>query len=96
MAVKLVRPINYRSAANITALDFQNIMQGLKVRKNFAVAVSGGPDSLALALLSEQYAKENGLKFTAISVDHFLRPDSKREIEWVGKLMRRKKIKFTC
>jgi len=96
MAVKLVKPINYRSAANITALDFQNIMQDLKVCKNFAVAVSGGPDSLALALLSEQYAKENGLKFTAISVDHLLRPDSKREIEWVGKLMRRKKIKFAC
>ncbi len=53
MAVKLAKPINYRSAANITALDFQNIMQDLKVRKNFAVAVSGGPDSLALVLLSE-------------------------------------------
>ena len=58
MAVKLARPINYRSAASITALDFQNIMQDLKVRKDFAVAISGDPDSLALALLSEQYAKD--------------------------------------
>ena len=96
MAVKLARPINYRSAANITALDFQNIMQDLKVRKDFAVAVSGGPDSLALVLLSEQYAKENGLKLTALSVDHSLRPDSKGEIKWVEKLMRRKKTKFAC
>ena len=96
MAVKLAKPINYRSAANITALDFQNIMQDLKVRKDFAVAVSGGPDSLALVLLSEQYAKENGLKLTVLSVDHSLRPDSKDEIKWVEKLMRRKKTKFAC
>ena len=96
MAVKLARPINYRSAANITALDFQNIMQSLNVRKDFAVAISGGPDSLALALLSEQYAKEHDLKFIAISVDHSLRPDSKGEIKWVEKLMRIKKIKFAC
>ena len=96
MAVKLARPINYRLAANITALDFHNIMQNLKVRKDFAAAISGGPDSLALALLSEQYAKENSLKFTAISVDHSLRPDSKNEIKWVEKLMSRKKIKFVC
>ncbi len=39
MAVKLARPINYSSVANITALDFQNIMQDLKVCKDFAVAM---------------------------------------------------------
>tara|TARA_Y100000741_G_scaffold31781_2_gene22538 strand:+ start:286 stop:1299 length:1014 start_codon:yes stop_codon:yes gene_type:complete len=71
-------------------------MQDLKVRKDFAVAVSGGPDSLALVLLSENYAKENGLKLTALSVDHSLRPDSKDEIKWIKKLMRRNKIKFSC
>ena len=96
MAVKLVRPINYRSAANISALDFQNIMQDLKVHKDFAVAISGGPDSLALVLLSEQYAKDNELRLTALSVDHSLRPNSKGEIKWVEKLMRRNKIKFAC
>ena len=95
MAVKLARPINYRSAANITALDFQNIMQNLKVCKDFAVAVSGGPDSLALVLLSEQFAKDNDLKLTVLSVDHSLRSDSKNEIKWVENLMRKNKIKFT-
>ncbi len=94
MAVKLAKPINYRSAANITALDFQNIMQKLKVKKDFAVAISGGPDSLALVLLSDQYAKENKLKLTAISVDHSLRNDSENEIKWIKKLMKTKKIKF--
>ena len=63
MAVKLVRPINYRSAANITALDFQNIMLGLKVRKNFAVAVSGGPDSLALAFYQKFFQKNLIINF---------------------------------
>ena len=70
MAVKLVRPINYRSAANITALDFQNIMLGLKVRKNFAVAVSGGPDSMALVFLSKLYAIKNGLNPKFYIVNH--------------------------
>ena len=94
MAVKLVKPINYRSAANITALDFHNIMRNLKICKDFAVAISGGPDSLALVLLSDQYAKENRLKLTAISVDHSLRSDSKNEIKWIERLMRKYKIKF--
>tara|TARA_B100000401_G_scaffold436209_1_gene379256 strand:- start:918 stop:2006 length:1089 start_codon:yes stop_codon:yes gene_type:complete len=94
MAVKLVKPINYRSTANITALDFQNIMRNLKICKDFAVAISGGPDSLALVLLSDQYAKDNRLKFTAISIDHSLRSDSKNEIKWIERLMRKYKIKF--
>ena len=66
MAVKLAKPINYRSVANITALDFQDIMENLNVCKDFAVAISGGPDSLALALLAVQYSKANNFKFTAI------------------------------
>jgi len=94
MAVKLARPINYKSVANINAHDFANTMQDLKVNKKFAVALSGGPDSLALTLLSEQYAKEFGLKFITIGVDHSLRPEAKNEIKWVEKLMKRKKIKF--
>ena len=93
MAVKLVKPINYGSAGNITALDFQNIMRNLKICKDFAVAISGGPDSLALVLLSDQYAKDNRLKFTAISVDHSLRSDSENEIKWLERLMRKYEIK---
>ena len=54
MGVKLAKPINYRSVANIVASDFENIMNSLKVHKNFAVAVSGGPDSLALVFFQKK------------------------------------------
>ena len=94
MGVKLAKPINYRSVANIVASDFENIMDSLKVHKNFAVAVSGGPDSLALVFLSKKYAEENSLKLTAISIDHSLRSNSRYEIKWIEKLMKKNKIRF--
>jgi len=42
-----------------------------------SLAVSGGPDSMALLLLSH----EAGLNITAIHVDHQLRPDSARDAD---------------
>jgi tRNA(Ile)-lysidine synthase len=95
MGVKLVKPIKHRSVASISASEFQNILWTLKVRKNFAVAVSGGPDSLALLLLSKQYAETNNIKLTAISIDHSLRIDSGAEIQWIKKLTNRHKIRFS-
>lgn len=41
-----------------------------------AVAVSGGPDSLALALLAEEWVRRRGGAIRALSVDHRLRPES--------------------
>lgn len=43
------------------------------------VATSGGPDSMALALLANHWAKEQGGKAIAITVDHQLREDSYEE-----------------
>lgn len=47
------------------------------------VALSGGSDSMALALM----AAEAGLKFTAVTVDHGLRPESAAETAQVGEWM---------
>jgi tRNA(Ile)-lysidine synthase len=53
-----------------------------------AVAVSGGPDSLALAhLLSLWSAQTKGPKITALIVDHALRPGSAAEAKAVKKLL---------
>lgn len=49
----------------------------------FAVAVSGGADSLALALLAKRYADNHGLHMTALTVDHGLRSNSAQEAQWV-------------
>jgi tRNA(Ile)-lysidine synthase len=50
------------------------------------VAVSGGPDSLALLLLA---AEARPLKVEAATVDHALRPESRAEAETVGEVCER-------
>jgi tRNA(Ile)-lysidine synthase len=45
-----------------------------------AVAVSGGPDSLALTILADRWARQRGGEICALMVDHGLRPESGAEI----------------
>lgn len=45
-----------------------------------AVGVSGGPDSLALAILADRWARARGGGICALTVDHRLRPESGAEI----------------
>ena len=48
------------------------------------VAVSGGADSLALALLADEWARAKGGGVVALTVDHGLRPGSAAEAAQVG------------
>ena len=59
MTVNLLKPINYKNIKKITDLEFHEILVDCGVRDNFCVAVSGGPDSLALYFLAKKYAKKN-------------------------------------
>ena len=59
------------------------------------VAVSGGADSLCLALHLALYAKRHRLKLYAATVDHQLRPESAEEAEFVHHLMQRHHIHHT-
>src|SRR5207237_5098138 len=49
-----------------------------------AVAVSGGPDSLALTILADRWAREHGGRLIALTVDHRLRPESAEEVRIVS------------
>ena len=53
--------------------------------QRFALGVSGGADSLALAFLFKQELPDYHL--VALTVDHGLRPSSKKEAEYVAKIM---------
>ena len=53
------------------------------IPKNIAVAVSGGPDSMALAALLADWGKSAGIQITAFVVNHNLRLESTVEAETV-------------
>jgi tRNA(Ile)-lysidine synthase len=54
-------------------------------RPHLAVAVSGGADSLALALLAAAWAEARDGRITALTVDHCLRPEAAEEARTVGR-----------
>jgi tRNA(Ile)-lysidine synthase len=53
------------------------------------LAVSGGPDSTALLWLAARWRKKSKTKLTAVTVDHGLRKEAKREAAVVAKLARK-------
>lgn len=53
-----------------------------------AVAVSGGADSLALALMAKDELAVFGYEVTALTVDHKLRPTSTQEAAYVAEIMK--------
>ncbi len=57
-----------------------------------AVAVSGGGDSMALALLLHDWARRHGGALVALTVEHGLRPESAAEAAQVGRWLGRRGI----
>jgi tRNA(Ile)-lysidine synthase len=57
---------------------------GFEPRPRIAVAVSGGPDSLALILLAARWARRRGGQAWGLTVDHGLRPESAEEARTVA------------
>lgn len=66
----------------------QHFSDILKDQKALAVAVSGGPDSLALMDLLYHWAAERKIEIHALTVDHGLRPEAKAEAEKVDAMCR--------
>ena len=57
---------------------------GTNGRGHLLTALSGGPDSMALALLAEHYARKRNILHQAVIVDHGLRHDSAIEASRVA------------
>ena len=66
---------------------YKRFEHSLNINENFAIAVSGGPDSMALAFLSKIYSIKKGLKVKVFVVDHKLRPESTKEAKTVKKIL---------
>ena len=73
-------------------LKFKSIIYKEIKNKSFAIAVSGGPDSLSLAYFSKNYSNEFKNKIYVLIVDHNLRKESYKEALKVKKILKNKKI----
>lgn len=62
-----------------------------EAKENLAVAVSGGPDSMALLGVMTDYAIQNQIQLHVLSVDHGLRAEAHAEINQVREFVRGKK-----
>ena len=62
---------------------YQKFEKNIAINKDFIVAVSGGPDSLALSFLAKIYSIKKSLDVKYLLVDHKLRKDSSLEARQV-------------
>ncbi len=81
---------DYEELSNIY-LTFKKKLNSIR-KKNFLIAVSGGPDSLALTALAKSYSYEKKCKIYYALVDHNLRKNSSQEARSVKKLLKKNKI----
>ena len=101
MNLKSLSVQNKKHKKILSHLDLKKIYEiynkfstSLKVKKNLAVAVSGGPDSMALAYLTKCYSLKNKIKVKYYIVNHMLRKESSSEAQKVKKVL--KKIDIQC
>jgi len=66
----------------------------LKLKEDFVVAVSGGPDSLALSFLTKIYSLKKSINVQYFVVDHKLRKNSENEAKHAKKLLKNLSIKL--
>ena len=71
--------------------SFEHKLNSLK-KNILLVAVSGGPDSLALTALSKAYSQNNKCKIYYVLIDHNIRKESTKEALSVKKLLKKHNI----
>ncbi len=68
---------------------YKKFEKNLNLNENFIVAVSGGPDSLALSFLSKIYSIKKRVKVKYFHIDHKLRDNSIKEAKFVKLLLKK-------
>ena len=86
---KVHKKILYHLKKKKISRIFKEFSTSLKVKRNLAVAVSGGPDSLALAYLTQCYSLKNNIKVRYFIVDHKIRKESSLEAKSVKSVLKK-------
>ena len=73
---------------------YKEFKSSLNINNNFAVAISGGPDSLSLAFLAKCYSLIKKVDVKFYIVDHKLRKTSSSEAKLVS--LKLKKFDINC
>ena len=83
----------FKDSKNLSNIfhNFKSKLDNLN-KKSYTVAVSGGPDSLALVALSRAYSSIKKTKFRYVLVDHNIRKNSAQEAKLVKNLLKKNKI----
>ena len=68
---------------------YKKFEKNLPIKKNLIIAVSGGPDSLALSFLVKIFSIKNFLNVKYLIVDHKLRKESTSEAKYVQKILKK-------
>ena len=68
---------------------YKKFEKNLQLNESFVVAVSGGPDSLALSFLAKIYSLKKKINCKFLIVDHKLRRSSTVEAKLVKKILKR-------
>ena len=92
VAIKIPKLFNDKLKDKKIRQVYNKFENSLEVKQNFAVAVSGGPDSLALAFLSKIYSIKNKLSPRFYIIDHKLRTESTKEAKKVKKILKKYQI----
>jgi tRNA(Ile)-lysidine synthase len=82
------KTLNYLNKKKISK-TFEEFSSYLIANENLAVAVSGGPDSLALAFLAKCYSLINKTKVKYFIVDHKLRKESSLEAKTIKDILKK-------
>ena len=72
-----------------TSKIYKKFEKNLDLKEDFIVAVSGGPDSLALCFLSKIYSIKKHIKVKYFHVDHKLRNNSTKEAKFVKLIIKK-------
>ncbi len=92
-AIKIPKILKEKLSNKKVSRLFNIFEKDFDIHEKCCVAVSGGPDSLALAFLTKVYSIKNKINFKYFIVNHKLRKESTEEAKKVKKILNKLNIK---